>query len=234
MALSFCSNWESLQHLNSEMQSCGSDGVDGGGGSFQRPPRVPQLVEDCFTFNNINGLDIPETLINPFLQPAEDLFYSNLLPYFSSPSDSLTSLSPEIFPLEDFDSYQLPKRQKSYSPHDNFLYGYLPNPPLAPEFFPEVVLAPPADFPVPPPVTFSSGKTENVKKQNGTSLSVQSIAARERRRKITEKTQELGKLIPGGHRMNTAEMFQAASKFVKFLQAQVKILQLMGSKQVIN
>lgn len=37
-------------------------------------------------------------------------------------------------------------------------------------------------------------------------LSAQSVAARERR-KITEKTRELGKIVPGGEKMNTAEMF---------------------------
>ncbi|KAG7573634.1 Myc-type basic helix-loop-helix (bHLH) domain [Arabidopsis suecica] len=58
-------------------------------------------------------------------------------------------------------------------------------------------------------------------------LSSQSIAARERRRRIAEKTHELGKLIPGGQKLNTAEMFQAAAKYVKFLQSQVGILQLM-------
>ncbi|KVH98022.1 transcription factor bHLH83-like [Cynara cardunculus var. scolymus] len=60
-------------------------------------------------------------------------------------------------------------------------------------------------------------------------LSAQSMAARVRRRKISEKTQELGKLIPGGHKMNTAEMFQAAFKYIKFLQAQVGVLKLMDS-----
>ncbi|AEC09025.1 Transcription factor bHLH53 [Arabidopsis thaliana] len=58
-------------------------------------------------------------------------------------------------------------------------------------------------------------------------LSSQSIAARGRRRRIAEKTHELGKLIPGGNKLNTAEMFQAAAKYVKFLQSQVGILQLM-------
>ncbi|KAJ8436326.1 hypothetical protein Cgig2_005250 [Carnegiea gigantea] len=58
-------------------------------------------------------------------------------------------------------------------------------------------------------------------------VSAQSRAARERRRKITEKTQELGKLVPGGSKMNTAEMLQAAFKYVKFLQAQLGILQSM-------
>ncbi|XP_074308098.1 uncharacterized protein LOC141642967 [Silene latifolia] len=55
-------------------------------------------------------------------------------------------------------------------------------------------------------------------------VSAQSKAARERRRRITEKTQELGKLVPGGTKMNTAEMFQAAAKYVKFLQAQLGLL----------
>nr|AKN09540.1 basic helix-loop-helix transcription factor [Salvia miltiorrhiza] len=60
--------------------------------------------------------------------------------------------------------------------------------------------------------------------KNETSLSAQSIAARQRRRKITLKTQELGKLVPGGQRMNTAEMLQSAYNYIKFLQAQVALL----------
>ncbi|PWA75301.1 Myc-type, basic helix-loop-helix (bHLH) domain-containing protein [Artemisia annua] len=63
----------------------------------------------------------------------------------------------------------------------------------------------------------------------GRKLSSQSMAARVRRRKISEKTMELGKLVPGGHRMTTAEMFQATFKYIKFLQAQVAVLQHMGS-----
>ncbi|KAK4765179.1 hypothetical protein SAY86_026269 [Trapa natans] len=60
-------------------------------------------------------------------------------------------------------------------------------------------------------------------------VSAQSLAARERRKKIVDKTQELGKLIPGGSKMNTAEMLQSSFKYVKFLQSQVHILQLMSS-----
>ncbi|KAL4559938.1 hypothetical protein LXL04_032084 [Taraxacum kok-saghyz] len=71
-------------------------------------------------------------------------------------------------------------------------------------------------------------KRQNVGNGRGC-LSAQSMAARVRRRKISEKTQELGKLIPGGHKMNTAEMFQAAFKYIKFLQAQIGVLKLMTS-----
>ncbi|KAM6551686.1 hypothetical protein CsatB_001494 [Cannabis sativa] len=65
-------------------------------------------------------------------------------------------------------------------------------------------------------------------------VSPQSMAARERRRKIAEKTQELGKLIPGGNKMTTAEMFQAASKYVHFLKAQISVLQKMVKEEVLK
>lgn len=61
----------------------------------------------------------------------------------------------------------------------------------------------------------------------------QSVAARVRRKKISEKTQELTKLIPGGTSMNTAEMLLASFKYIKFLQAQVGILAMMHLKEVV-
>ncbi|KAI3945799.1 hypothetical protein MKW98_023073 [Papaver atlanticum] len=74
-------------------------------------------------------------------------------------------------------------------------------------------------------------ETSNGKKSNSGYLSAQSVAARERRRKISEKTQQLGKLVPGGSKLNTAEMFHAAYKYIKFLQAQIGVLEFMGSNQ---
>ncbi|KAK7311103.1 hypothetical protein RJT34_09010 [Clitoria ternatea] len=68
---------------------------------------------------------------------------------------------------------------------------------------------------------------QSEKRGNERTISAQSIAARERRRKITVKTQELGMLVPGGPKMNTAEMLHAAAKYVKYLQSQVQMLQLM-------
>ncbi|XP_073059609.1 transcription factor bHLH117-like [Primulina eburnea] len=86
------------------------------------------------------------------------------------------------------------------------------------------------DPPMAPPVFRSCFTCDTSVKRHqptsGGSLSVQSIAARQRRRKITDKTQQLAKLIPGGQKMNTAEMFGAAHKYIKFLQAQVEILEL--------
>ncbi|XP_047181519.1 transcription factor bHLH52-like [Vigna umbellata] len=68
-----------------------------------------------------------------------------------------------------------------------------------------------------------------VKKETEKTISPQSLAARERRRRISEKTQQLGKLVPGGPKMNTAEMLHAAAKYVKYLQAQVNLLELTKS-----
>ncbi|KAJ1272740.1 hypothetical protein BS78_06G226000 [Paspalum vaginatum] len=61
----------------------------------------------------------------------------------------------------------------------------------------------------------------------GACQSVQSAAARQRRKRISEKTAELSRLIPGGHKMNTAEMLEEAARHVKLLQAQVGVLALM-------
>ncbi|CAI0393620.1 unnamed protein product [Linum tenue] len=104
---------------------------------------------------------------------------------------------------------------------------------------PAVPLPIPKFEPPAEPLRFSIGRSgkeaEEVNKKqsngNGETLSAQSIATRHRRRRITHKTRELGKLIPGGNKMNTADMFQAAAKHVKFLEAQISILQSMGSLQ---
>lgn len=108
--------------------------------------------------------------------------------------------------------------------------GFVANPPL---LIPEFLLPAEIYGPVVPAFDYGGCGDQEASggggKGGGGSLSAQSIAARQRRRKITEKTQELGKLIPGGHKMNTAEMFHAASKYIKYLQAQVGILEFMGS-----
>lgn len=89
-----------------------------------------------------------------------------------------------------------------------------------------------AEFPV--PQESRAAADVPVKKQcGGPGVSPQSVAARERRRRITERTSELGKLIPGGNKMSTAEMFQAAYKYVKFLQSQVSLLRLLAESNQV-
>nr|CAA8286898.1 Unknown [Brassica rapa]CAA8287865.1 Unknown [Brassica rapa]CAA8392482.1 Unknown [Brassica rapa]CAA8404162.1 Unknown [Brassica rapa] len=128
----------------------------------------------------------------------------------------------EIHYLDSF--LPTPKRQKlvNSSYHCN-TFTHFPNPNLdivqQASVFPEFRVH---DI----PLVFKAGlgDQDGAKKPK---LSSQSMAARERRRRIAEKTHELTKLVPGGQKLNTAEMFQAAAKYVKFLQSQVGILQMM-------
>ncbi|KAF5725757.1 abscisic acid-responsive protein bHLH2 [Tripterygium wilfordii] len=172
-----------------------------------------ELTEDTFGFGfDIDEFSVSDCLVDPISQ-SDELFYSNsytnILPCFGTEYCHL--------PCFETEHCHYPKRQKSYINQfdSNFTPNLYPNP--VPDFILPEIQA---------PVTFNCEK-----KANGGSLSVQSMAARERRRKITEKTQELGKLIPGGSKMNIAEMFQAAFNYVKFLRAQVSILELIGSCQ---
>lgn len=220
----------------------------------------PIQLQDCFIPDT--DMIIPET-DSFFLQPQPQLQFHQ--PLFQEEASSqtllgLNQLDPfcdqfllpqEIFlpdpKTEIFDETHnldhsfipTPKRQKlvnsSYhcnthfsSPNPNFFnpyedFGFVPEASVFPEFrVPDFSLG----FKV------GRGDQDDTKKPT---LSSQSIAARERRRRIAEKTHELGKLIPGGQKLNTAEMFQAAAKYVKFLQSQVGILQLMQTtKKVIT
>ncbi|KAH9533661.1 hypothetical protein CY35_18G063700 [Sphagnum magellanicum] len=65
-------------------------------------------------------------------------------------------------------------------------------------------------------------------KMTVTSVEPQSVAARHRRKKISERIRVLEKLIPGGNKMDTATMLDEAIEYVKFLQLQVQLLEALG------
>ncbi|CAM6118709.1 unnamed protein product [Calypogeia fissa] len=69
------------------------------------------------------------------------------------------------------------------------------------------------------------------RKPNATSIEPQSVAARHRRKKISERVRILEKLIPGGNKMDTASMLDEAIDYVKFLQLQVQLLESMGEPE---
>ncbi|KAL6645405.1 hypothetical protein ACP70R_017013 [Stipagrostis hirtigluma subsp. patula] len=108
-----------------------------------------------------------------------------------------------------------------------------PPPPALPGLTTEFVVplraqAPPPPPPVlPEPVAFVRGADAKKAAGNGRPKSLESMVARERRKRISEKTAELSRLIPGGHKLNTAEMLQEAGRHIKLLQAQVAMLSLM-------
>lgn len=219
MALSCYPNWEELMmvqeeehHLNSEM-------------SFFNPSMTvkEEVSPDqlLLGFDSINSYGFPDSscsyIHDPFIMESQELLP---YPYLKRQKGYETeSFSSEII---------IPAVGGALHQCING-FSIIPSPSFFQEPFPDFVSSSSN-----PPVFRSNNKPVEGKRISGTSsggsLSAQSMAARERRRKITEKTQELGKLIPAtSQKMNTAEMFEAAFKYIKFLQAQVGILESMSS-----
>lgn len=220
MALSLHQSWEAAGHPHPGvglLHDSQSEVADALLGFFSDPPDAAHLP------------------IDSLLDPPGDCFLhddgmANPLPCFSAPS--AVSLPPGLHaPGDDFDLLHRPKRPRScsdlYRPSDLMFEASSCNVAgcPAPELMAELLVA------APPPAR-GIPAFDGERKSGAGCLSAQSVAARARRKRISEKTQELGRLIPGGNKMNTAEMFQAAYNYVKFLQAQVGILGLMGSIKV--
>ncbi|CAN4128305.1 unnamed protein product [Withania somnifera] len=203
--------------------------------AFDSTPKRQKVFQDnCLPDNTItssqNSFFMPDYSVFESTPKRQKVFQHNGLPdYNTITSSQNSSFMPDYSVLES-----TPKRQKVFQdnglpPHGLFNAGFVSNPPTFQDF-------PTYSLPEIPMPVFSTRCSSNnaavIAKKGGSNnkkMSAQSIAARQRRKKITEKTQELGKLIPGGHRMNTAEMLQATFKYIKFLQAQAGLLEFMGS-----
>ncbi|KAL6513675.1 hypothetical protein OROHE_019535 [Orobanche hederae] len=85
-----------------------------------------------------------------------------------------------------------------------------------------------AAAPVQPPITNPRAETASYRKQR------YRLKQKHQKQSLSDKTRCLQKLLPREHKMDMATVLEEAYKYIKFLQAQVSVLQSMPHESAMN
>jgi len=159
---------------------------------------------------------------------------SSLDPIFSGSSlQSLLSLDPSLFadgflPLASLtdDPTLIPQQQQPSEPPKLLVPKTEPSPSQPFKFFSQY---PPTPF-LRLPHLRSPDQPQPKRQRMESPVIPQSNLARQRRQKLSEKTRCLQRLMPWDKKMDQGTLLEEAYKYVRFLQAQFRVLQSMPSQ----